>query len=150
MKSSSVKLGVILVIGVTIFNYGTVLGEEKYLCVVEQATGFAYDENSKTWVGTKFKADSKYIISKSDDKEYRFKVTKVGEDHSTCECKEGFNEYGYLLCECWTGQFKFNKNNGRFIMAHPFGYYNVLPGAKKFTDKNSDTPFMEIGKCSPF
>lgn len=159
MNSLSVRLGVILIIELVIFSYGEVLGQEKYLCVAEHAAGFAYSENSKDWVGTNFKTDLKYIISKSDDKEYRFKVTRVGENYPTFECKDGFNEPGYLLCQGMTGQFKFNKKNGRFLASCPFGYFNVIPERRKsfedkskipFTDKDSETPYMEIGKCSPF
>jgi hypothetical protein len=159
MKSLFVKRRFILIIiGVAIFNYGTLLGQEKYLCVAELATGFAYNENSKSWVIGNFKADSKYIISKSDNKEYKFKVTKVGENYPTFECKEGGNEYGYLHCQ-GIGQFSFNKNNGRYLMTFPIGYFNVIPERRKsfgdksktpFTDKDSETPYMEIGKCSPF
>jgi len=150
MKSLLGNLGVILIIGITIFGYGEVLGQEKYLCVAERATGFAYNEISKSWENMNFKTDAKYIISKSNAKGYSFKVTKVGEDNPEFECEKGFNEYGYLLCGEGIGEFKFNKKNGRFIKVYLFGYFNVLPEVNKFTDKSSDTPFMEIGKCSPF
>ena len=151
-------LGVILV-GLFIFGHAEVSGQEKYLCVAERSTGFAYKEISKSWENTNFKTDAKYIISKSDDKQYRFKVTKVGEISPTYECEKGVNEPGYLHCESMSGQFKFNKTNGRFLASCPFGYFNVIPERKRsfedkskipFTDKDSDTPYMEIGKCSPF
>jgi hypothetical protein len=146
MKSLLIKLGVI---GFIIFSFVEVKAEEKYLCVAERSTGFAYNEFSKSWESTNFKTDAKYMISKSSDKGDSFKVTKIGDDYQEFECQKGFNEYGYLLCE-GVGEFRFNKKNKRFIKIYPIGYYNVLPEINKVTDKSSDTPFIEIGKCSPF
>ena len=45
------------------------------------------------------------------------------------------------------GDFRFNKNNGRYLYSFPYGYYDVLPPR---IDGESDTPLIEIGKCSPF
>ena len=159
MKSSLVKLAVIL-IGVVMLCYGVASGQEKYLCVTEHATGFSYNENTKEWKSATFKADSKYIITKSDEKEYSFKVTKVGEDSPFYQCEKGINKFGYLFCKGIVGEFKFNRLNGRFLATHPYGYFDVIPKHMRsfedkaklipFTDKDSDTPSMEIGKCSPF
>lgn len=149
MKSLSVRLGVVL-IGLAILGYGEVSGQEKYLCVSDRSTGFRYDESSKSWEQARFKANRKYIISKSDDKEYTFKVIRIGENYPICYCMQGFNEPGYLFCQGPGGDFRFNKKNGRYILIYSIGYYNVLPDSMFLTDENSDTPFIEIGKCSPF
>jgi len=76
-------------------------------------------------------------------------VSLIGRDYVWFGCKEGFDDSGFLRCETehW-GQFKFNKKNGRFLRVFPFGYYYVIPGF--VTDEMSDTPFIEIGVCSPF
>lgn len=131
--------------------------EEKYLCVAELSTGFKYDRDEKKWEQADFKAGSKYIIGKTDeveeklfDKKFVFKVSQLGDNDSKYFCKEGFDSVGNLSCT-GAGQFNFNKKNGRYLFVYPMGYVNVLPGGRYFqTDEESDTPFIEIGKCSPF
>lgn len=69
-------------------------------------------------------------------------------------CKEGFNDVGMLFCESglFPRRLRFNKNNGRFLATYLFGYYAVGLKflGKVVTDETSGTPFIEIGKCSPF
>lgn len=125
-------------------------GAEQYLCVSERSAGFKYDARTSTWNGTTFRTEDKYLIAPSKDPRYAFQVTKVGENISTASCKDGFNEFGYLFCSGLGGDFKFNRDNGRFLLVYAMGYFNVLPGVNKTTDEKSDTPFMDIGKCSPF
>lgn len=151
MKTLLVKLGVIL-IGFAVLGYGEVSGQEKYLCVPDLATGFRYNKSSRGWEQANFKTDHKYIISKSDDKKSTyFKVNKIGEIYPWWGCAEGFNESGFLFCSGIGGEFKFNKKNGRYILANLIGYFVVLSDSPLFpTDEKSDTPFIEIGKCSPF
>ena len=62
-----------------------------------------------------------------------------------------FNTPGYLYCESDIGSlyFTFNKSNGRFLFSSGSGYVNVLPELNKITDESSETPFLEIGRCSP-
>jgi len=150
MKSLWVKLGLLLLIAeFTMFSFSEVLGEERYICFPDHRTGFKYDASSKNWEQANFKSDHKYIISKSDDKRFTFEVKETGKNFPTFSCKEGFNEHGYLMCQ-GIGEFKFNKKNGRYILTFSVGYYNVLPDTDFSTDEKSDTPYIEIGKCSPF
>ncbi len=126
---------------------------QQYLCVAEQAAGFSYDKATKEWKNATFKASSKYLISKADGTWGAFQVTRIGDDSPFIFCKSDFNEASFLLCSAGLaaiGDFNFNKTNGRYLYSSPFGYYNVLPEANNITDENSDTPFLEIGKCSPF
>jgi hypothetical protein len=118
---------------------------EKYICLADIVTGFRYSETSEKWVQTKFIADDKYIISESDSESYAFKVVEIGSKYPLANCKEGFNEYGFLFCD----DFKFQKKNGRYIRSYTVGYFNVLPSLNEISDSTSDTPFLEIGKCSP-
>ena len=122
----------------------TVAYAQQYLCVAEKSAGFAFDERTKDWKATTFRTDAKYLIAPGRTREHAFQVTKVGEDSAFWFCKAGFNENGYLYCD-GPGPFKFNKRNGRFLSGFLFGYINVAPG----TDERSDTPNLEIGKCSP-
>lgn len=104
---------------------------EQYLCIAEQATGFAYDKNTKQWKSTPFSAQRKYVISKAtrpgilfDDA--AFQIAKVRESSPSGECKHGFGDNDSLYCEMIpAGNFKSSKANGRFIRANPFGYVEV-------------------------
>jgi len=127
---------------------------DQYLCVAEAAAGFSYDENIKKWKSTTFRTDNKYIIAPVKREGYAYKISKIGDTNPFSSCKEGFNKSGFLFCE-GVGDFKFNKNNGRYLFIYSFGYYSVHPELGKIlpgmeSDKTSDTPYMEIGKCPPF
>ncbi|UVT20281.1 MAG: hypothetical protein H8K03_21345 [Nitrospira sp.] len=128
---------------------------EHYLCIAEQRNGFWHDKTSKHWNSTTFNNPSKYVISRSTQPTAAFQITVVGKSAPRDWCKEGFNEAGFLSCGMIWGDFTYNKNNGRFIRTSPFGYIEVgedLPtgGEKKITDDETNTPYMEIGKCSLF
>ncbi len=130
--------------------------KEQYLCIGEQMAGFGYDKNSKQWYSMKFSNTSKYVISRTTrPNDVSFQITEVGDSHPYGWCKEDFNSAGVLSCGMVMGDFTFNKNNGRFIRSSPFGYIDVgqvsyRDPEKKITDDKTDTPYMEIGKCSPF
>jgi hypothetical protein len=132
--------------------------EGKYLCVGDRATGFHFNKATLRWEQASFNADEKLIVEPLTDAgfqiNYKYKVVQVGEDSPLFLCKDGFNEAGYLNCE-GGGEFAFNRQNSRFVRTATLGYLTVgvatLPPdwKKKVTDATSDTPFLEIGKCSP-
>ena len=132
---------------------------DQYLCITNKATGFDFNEQSNDWETTSFKtADHKYIISQvveSEENPYKGKkymVVKMGKSTPSFLCESDIDSDGFLFCEAYgtCGGFRFNKTNGRFILHFMIGYYNVLPDLNGITDKTSDTPFIEIGTCSPF
>lgn len=51
-----------------ILSAPTASSSESYLCVADKATGFSYDETTKEWNQTSFKADKKYSISVTQQK----------------------------------------------------------------------------------
>ena len=122
----------------------------QYLCVSERSAGFKFDARADSWASTNFRTEAKYLVAPSKNAQYAFQITKVGENIPTASCEDGFNEPGYLLCTGIGGEFKFNRDNGRFLLVYAIGYFNVLPKLNQITDEKSDTPFLEIGKCSPF
>jgi len=123
---------------------------EQYLCVAEHSTGFSYDKATKEWKNTNFKTSTNYLVSKADGTKYAWQVTEIGKTRPSFRCESDFDEYGYLSCSGIGGDLNFNKKNGRFLHSYLIGYYIVLPEVNKLTDEGSDTPFIEIGKCSPF
>jgi hypothetical protein len=148
-KMKKKEKSIFVIIFALIFLMPMTVAAEQYLCVEEMSVGFYYDKTAKQWENTNFKANSKYIISKSEGKSFAFRVTKFEEKDSVADCESSFDKLGFLLCEGLGVFFQFNKNNGRYIRTYLLGYIYVLPQLN-VTDEKSDTPYMEIGKCSPF
>ena len=127
---------------------------EDYLCIADMATGFKYNQDDKSWEGSGFRVkDSRYLISPLENNA-AYNVKRYGQTGVMSRCKDGFNEIGNLFCK-GTFDISFNKNNGRFVLTHTFGYFNVLPDSKddseliRKSDQESATPFIEIGMCIP-
>ena len=127
---------------------------EGYLCIADMATGFRYNQNDKSWEGSGFRVkNSRYLIS-PPGKNAAYDVKRFGETGIMSRCKDDFNDVGSLFCK-GTFDIYFNKNNGRFVLTHTFGYFNVLPDSTsnseliRKSDQESATPFIEIGNCSP-
>lgn len=124
---------------------------EQYTCTPEKMTGVAYEPSTKTWEGTNFTVDFKYIISPSPDKKKAFVVTKVGDGETRVvgECEKGFSKKEFLECQGFElGDLKFNKKNGRYLSAFVRGYYLVGSDFFAMTDSKSGTPYIQIGKCT--
>ena len=130
-----------------------VAGAEQYLCVTEHSTGFFYNKSSRSWERRHFRTDNKYIIRKSNSKDISYKVIEVGEKIPDYICKDEFDKDGYLYCEnsheyllgtlgirINSGNFSFNKENGRFLEFIIGGYIS----------DDKDSPYISIGVCSPF
>jgi hypothetical protein len=133
--------------------FGAVAFAEDYLCIADMATGFRYNEGSKNWEESSFRLkNSKYLIS-GLEKGAAYNVKHLGGSDVMSRCKDDFNDIGSLFCK-GTFDIKFNKINGRFVLTYTFGYFNVLPGIQsdsvsiRKSDQGSETPFLEIGKCT--
>tara|TARA_R110001583_G_scaffold155072_1_gene306768 strand:+ start:2280 stop:2822 length:543 start_codon:yes stop_codon:yes gene_type:complete len=124
---------------------------DEYLCSADSAAGMSYVHSKEAWITTDFNVSGKqYLISKF--RTATLAVREVGNNSHQISCfKGGINpKNGFLLCNNpGVGEFRFNAINGRFLMAGLGGYYNVLNDVNKVTDKNSRSPYIIIGKCSP-
>jgi hypothetical protein len=124
-----------------------------YICVTDMATGFRFDQGSKTWQQARFNASSKYIVSRPKERSmFSWELREVGSQDTRGFCKNDFNEVGNLFCDTMGGQFKFSKGTLRFIHTYAMGYWhdqNPLVENKYRSKEGADTPFIEIGKCSP-
>ena len=126
--------------------FASVAGANQWLCIGEYATGFSYSEASQQWQSTHFRGQSKYVIIEGNNPKYPYEIKRLGEKFSLMRCDHAVNKAGYLLCDGLSGQFRFNKDNLRFLITFIPGFYNVLPNT--FSDEESDTPSMEIGFCT--
>jgi len=130
---------------------------ESFLCVADKATGFKFNEVHKNWEQATFNvSDMKYIIRNpsADDtligsaKNQAFVGLEVGGKFPIIFCKDDFDSNGLLFCNYnISGEFRMNKNLGRFILYYQVGYVGdaINPGAK---EKDND-PGIVIGRCSP-
>ena len=121
---------------------------EQWLCITEHSAGFKYDENQKKWRSTRFTVnDDKFVIEKSDLEGFELEVKYQESAVVVAGCKEGFSLIGNLICGGFT-TFKFNKNNGRFIMTFDTGYWAVNTENEFMpSDEESESPYMNIGNC---
>ena len=118
--------------------------DARWLCIADKITGFSY-ENGEWRISSFNSDDGRYIVSKKptlfDNKKARYHVTKIGEEYGT-ECEENSpNSAGYIFCPGFFN-YRINTRTLRYLLVYPIGYTS---GA----DTNADTPFIEIGKCSP-
>lgn len=126
-----------------------------YLCVADKAAGLGFDKGRGTWESKTFKADSKYLVSQASQAELaistdKWLVKEIGQSFPSYSCAEGFSKQGQIYCRGF-GEFKFNRENSRYLRTYTFGYYNDTPGKTDplFGAEGDNTPVVEIGKCSP-
>jgi hypothetical protein len=123
-----------------------------YVCVVDMATGFAFNKSHKQWECMHFNADTKYLLSQSTEEKYAWVVKEVGSRSTIPEavCVDDFNDVGHLFCEGLLSEFRINKKNLRFLLVYPVGYWNDNREGMttELRPEGTDTPYMAIGKCS--
>ena len=123
---------------------------EQYLCIADSATWFWFNEKTESWERASFKIDNhKYVIAEAKIKNTAYEVTRLGAIAPILRCDESFDPDGVLFCMDGHGEYKFlrfNKNTGRYLIGYLVGYYDVVPGG----NESDNTPWIEIGKCSPF
>ncbi len=133
----------------------TAASAEQYLCVADQATGFTF-KNQK-WVPTKFDvSENKYIIREIENgykffnRERPYGVYALGGKYPRYECidpREFIRELYY--CDDRTlGHFFFSVESGRYLRTYTPGYWDPSDFLGGRGDSYSDTPHMEIGRCS--
>ena len=131
----------------------TAVMAENYLCITDYATGFHFNSNSKEWEITDFNTkNGKYLVLPSENIGATYIVKSFADENAvTSECKDEFNEYGYINCIGENGNFLINKFSNRFVRTYPFGYTDVGIGVQgETTEETSFTPSISIGKCAPF
>ena len=119
------------------------LAQSSFLCISDASTGFGYDQATRKWVAKRFNVDDhKFLLNKKDGS---WQWTKFGETYVTGKCSGDFNSNGFLDCEGFGEEIRLNKQTLRFQSIYNVGY--VVAGLVK--DDNGNTPYIEIGRCSP-
>lgn len=140
-----------------------VAAEISYLCVSDRAVGFGYEKAIDGWVEVVFKTNHKFIVSKSSLNGFTWEAKDIGNKHAHMRCKNDFSEGGIVGNDIQTkgdlfchhavpsfGQMNMNKNNGRYLQIYPTGYWNDRKSKEgNYINEGANTPYIEIGKCSP-
>jgi hypothetical protein len=113
---------------------------QAYLCIADQAVGFTYDKNLSAWKSTFFGVKDERYFLKLKDKHWRW--SKLGSSvESACN---DFTSAGTIGC-VGTEEVLFNRTTLRYQLYYPFGYIAQMT-FESF--EGSDTPYIEIGRCS--
>ncbi|MEK6803935.1 MAG: hypothetical protein AABZ34_14895 [Nitrospirota bacterium] len=129
----------------------SIVNAEAYLCVADMSTGFVFDKQNKTWKKAYFTDSTKYMVARSSaDAEGKWEVKEIGQSVAAASCENGFTSLGALNCEGFL-EFRMNKNSLRFLSAYLIGYWtDAIPGnSSDAFREGGNSPFVEIGKCSP-
>jgi hypothetical protein len=131
-----------------------------FLCIVEQATGFSFNKQSKSWKQTNFSAGEKYVLKrvKNDTVEGAANLAINGGPHAawgvwefgeslfgTAFCGADVDDHGYLWCHGVESIVNFNLNSHRFLRTYTGTY---VSDPSQFPDDHADSPVIEIGKCT--
>lgn len=133
----------------------SVWAQERYLCVAEMSTGFAFNKQNKSWHSTTFKTDEKFIVRKplpadgAGLQKSAWLIAKLGDTFPTSSCEKDFYNNETLFCE-GLQTFKFSKKTMRFLSGYLIGYWSDDVGStSQVFSEGQNTPNLTIGKCSP-
>ena len=137
-----------------ILLWGNALGDSTYRCIPDAATGFYFDESTKSWKPTNFNVEEKkYVLKeeKASDEASAWILTELaetGERSVLVSCIDTQPDATLVICDGGVNDFRFNKQSLRYMLFYPIGY--VQPEEYiALSEEGSDTPHIEIGKCAP-
>jgi hypothetical protein len=128
-----------------------------YVCIIEDSVGYYKNPKTKEWKRSIFHPKEKYLLTKSKDPYYIAELKIFGESVALSQCgrlggwdtdfsveqiKKMFNERGLLECS-GVPNATINVKNLKIITTSIGGYIYLED------EKNSDTPSVSIGSCSP-
>lgn len=139
---------------ICLFGLTGITEAKDYLCIADSVTGFAYNNYLHKWVSGKFRPGTKYLIKPDKGSKIdKYVISVFGKDEVAAICQYGISKTGFLDCSWGYRNFHINVQTGRYIKTFDYGYFNIgrkdYISGKMVTNKNSYTPTMEIGKCSP-
>ena len=138
----------IIITTIALVYASAVIGQEAYICLPSVISGFHFKSSSGNWEQSRFRIGDKKKILKKTDNKWEWKA--FGEKYSFSTCgdstestpTDGFNSAGFIFCDLLGGHLRMNKNSLRYIETYEIGYVDGK-------DNNDNTPYIEIGTCSP-
>lgn len=136
----------------SVFLAASAAEQERYICTVDQSTGFSFNKTTKQWEQTSFKPDGKYVVAPPSDSIphwAKFVVNEVGNSSPTAFCEDGFDVDGELRC-LGRRPFFMSSKRLRFLTTFPQGFWNDSTDPKSSAAEGTTTPTLSIGRCSRF
>jgi hypothetical protein len=131
--------------------------EESYFCSAEFAGGISYDARSKSWQGTVFNPDRKFVLTvkvmgsrmegSSPVDDLRVTVTASGSNFAApCvdlrdPLKTITSKHSMIFCTVSFTDYTISRTTNRFLAVYPVGYVTG-------EDNNDDTPSVIGGTCT--
>ncbi len=139
------KLSLFIILLLTTVFARAHASENNYLCVADIATGFHYENNKWSQASFDIKGE-KYILRKLKDEEleisknstYKYGFVELGSNRAWDYCTHNGE-----IFDCIGPGFitRINTEKGRYLRIYVVGYTDG-------DDNNTNTPHMEIGRCS--
>ena len=141
------------ILAVLIMTFSMQSAADNWLCITDKSTGFVLENGS--WDYGKFAPGDKYMIKEADDLEkaddVMYQVNRFGRDTPSWLCGDFISvgyDAGMMICDGYGtpgNTFKYNPRTGHFLATYTGGYvHDKMSGDAVSTD----TPIIEIGKCS--
>jgi len=118
-----------------------------YICTADKSTGFIYKDNE--WQAANFDVNqNRYLVRKATEDDLHSNVPwlygEIGQPVLAGECDEPFVT-GLLNCRSAGQDFRMNTKTMRSQLYYWIGYV----ASNDTGVRPIDTPFIEIGRCSP-
>jgi hypothetical protein len=114
----------------------------KYLCIADQSNGFKYDKALRAWRPAQFDVEGKRYIVKQSGNFIRWDA--FGGDPALGSVCMEFQNSGLFTCDGMQ-RITFSNKSLRYMLVYEIGYVKDSMQAAEV----GDTPYIEIGTCSP-
>ena len=130
-----------------IVTAGPVYAADAYICAADQSTGFIFKDGE--WRAVNFDVSrNRYLVRKATEADSHstspWLYGEFGQQILGGQCDEPFPT-GLLNCRSAGQDFRMNTKTMRYQLYHWIGY--VISNESGIHP--SDTPYIEIGRCSP-
>ena len=115
---------------------------ESYLCIAEAAGGVRYLSSSKIYKSERFNTESKIIFKKEQNNWTVKEFGDTPESGQQCDDQIVGGKIVGLVCNVLGGDYILNFKALRYRYIHFLGWLPPPAGG------DTDTPLIEVGKCS--
>lgn len=144
-----------LLVGLSLlFVANSAPAENAFFCTADKSTGFSFQKDSGEWAQTKFNTQNEKYILRPMTKEERFQheavgayaLFKLGETDPEIRCTKApyisGDNLAFVNCSYFGSALRFAQKTLRYVITFQGSYILDNP-------ESTDTPYIEIGKCSP-
>ena len=122
--------------------FPTLLFAESYLCIAEAAGGVRYLSSPKKYESERFVTERKIIFKKEQDNWTVKEFGNTPESAQQCDDQIVGGKISGVVCNVFGGDYILNFKALRYRYIHLIGWLPPPDGGV------TDTPFIEVGKCS--